>query len=170
MWLCFLFLFLLWFLLLFFILLFILFSLFFSFLLFVLFFFLFLFFLLLLLLSLFLFKVVFARSVSHRQGLSITPGGLHKSGRNIIISFNKIESKKCHSFSRMLRFNLLGSCHNIFLWSTEFATNCLAICHHSLALGSSRNQILKKQWKMQNHCFFKFWEFDGKQLLRQAAT
>ena len=44
----------------------------------------------------------------------------------------------------MLRFNLLGNCHNIFLWSTEFATNCLAICHHSLALGSSRNQILKK--------------------------
>ena len=45
----------------------------------------------------------------------------------------------------MLRFNLLGNCHNIFLWSTEFATNCLAICHHSLALGSSRNQILKKK-------------------------
>ena len=38
-------------------------------------------------------KVVFARSVSHRPGLSITPGGLHKSARNIIISFNKIESK-----------------------------------------------------------------------------
>ena len=135
---CFLFLFLLWFLFLFFILFSILFSLlslFYSFLFFVLFFFFFL-----------SFKVAFARSVSHRPGLSITPGGNYRLD-NI---FRPNRKENCHSFSRMLRFNLLillGGCHNICLWSTEFATNCLAICHHSLALGSSRIQILTKSDK-----------------------
>ena len=46
----------------------------------------------------------------------------------------------------MLRFNLLGGCYNICHWSTEFATNCLAICHHSLAL-----QVLKKSHLPRSH-------------------
>ena len=57
----------------------------------------------LLFLFLFLFKVVFARSVSHRPGLSITPGGDIVDN---IVQPNRKEN--CHSFSRMLRFNLLG--------------------------------------------------------------
>ena len=59
----------------------------------------------------------------------------------------------------MLRFNLLillGGYHNICLWSTEFATNCLAICHHSLALGSSHIQILKKSDKCKTVAFSSF--------------
>ena len=59
----------------------------------------------------------------------------------------------------MLRFNLLillGGCHNICLWSTEFATNCLAICHHSLALGSSHIQIFKKSDKCKTIAFSSF--------------
>ena len=145
---CFLFLFLLWFLFLFFILFSILFSLlslFYSFLFFVLFFFFFF-------LS---FKVAFARSVSHRPGLSITPGGNYRLD-NI---FRPNRKENCHSFSRMLRFNLLillGGCHNICLWSTEFATNCLAICHHSLALGSSHIQIFKKSDKCKTIAFSSF--------------
>ena len=89
--------------------------------------------------------------MSHRPGLSITPGG------DIIDNiFQPNRKENCHSFSRMLRFNLLAGCHNICLWSTEFATNCLAICHHSLALGSSRIQILTKSDKCKTIAFSTF--------------
>ena len=50
-----------------------------------------------------------------------------------------------------------GSCYSISLWSTEFATSCLAICHYSLIFFGTwqlAHANLEKKWDMQNHCFF----------------
>ena len=54
-------------------------------------------------------------------------GEAHKSGRNIIISFKKIERTIATHFIECYVSIFLVSCHNIFLWCTEFATNCLTI-------------------------------------------
>ena len=64
--------------------------------------------------------------------------------RNITISLNKIERRIATCFVECYALIVLGRCYHIVLWSTEFATNCLVIIYHSLALGISRIQILKK--------------------------
>ena len=90
---------------------------------------------------LFLFNVVFASSVSHRPGLSITPGDIIN---NYIISFNQIERKIA---------TLLAECYVSIFWGVAITSvfglwnslRILAISHDSLALGISRIQILKKK-------------------------
>ena len=94
----------------------------------------------------------------------------HKSSivRNITISLNKIERKIDTCFVECYVLIVLGSCYHIVLWSTEFATNCLVIIYHSLALGISRIQILKK---IHNDALFSRWHVAaiGYKSLQMAA-
>ena len=90
----------------------------------------------------------------------VVVGGTTQIKTELYNIFQPNRKEKCHSFSRMLCFNLLGSCHHICLWSMEIATNYelsrnMPICHHSLALGSSRIQILKKSNKCKTTCSHK---------------
>ena len=81
---------------------------------------------------------------------------------------NKIERKIATCFVECYVLIVLGSCYHIVLWSTEFATNCLVIIYHSLALGISRIQILKK---IHNDALFSRWHVAaiGYKSLQMAA-